>query len=106
MWLQSSELMTEHLCLRENTVSVNQWHSWCGLHTVSSIFFFFLKKVIKHIKQKQAYKENKQDAIEDVSPKDHMTPSKHLQRTTASLHVVIVSGTYLSCKAFFVLLVV
>lgn len=29
MWLQSSELMTEHLCLREHTVSVDQWHLWC-----------------------------------------------------------------------------
>lgn len=77
MWLQSSELMTEHLCLREHTVSVDQWHSWCRLHTVSSI----KKKNKKHIEQKQARKENKEDIVEDVSSKDHITPSKHLERT-------------------------
>lgn len=74
MRLQSSELMTEHLRLREHTVSVDQWHSWCRLHTVSSK----KKERKKHIKQKEACQENKLDAIEDVSSKDHM---KHLQRS-------------------------
>lgn len=46
-------------------------------YSVLNCFFKKNKNKTKHIKQKQAYKENKQDAIEDVSSKDHMTPSKH-----------------------------
>lgn len=40
-----------------------------------------LKKTKKHIQQKQAHKENKEDIVEDVSSKDHITPFKHLERT-------------------------
>lgn len=65
MWLQSSELMTEDLCLRENTVSVDQWHSWCRLHTVSSFTKMKERKKKKHTQQKQPQKSNT-SAMTDV----------------------------------------